>query len=145
MGHEGSLELLHLLAQVVSQQAPDQPVLSHVQVAAHRGQLASGAPVGGTVTQVPLQIALHMKPQLDLLLQQVARLRRQTSASPQLTHYREADISITTVNTLQGGRSSVNRRGISVDLTGIIDAGYEGQLIIPIRNNTTHMLLTRNY
>ena len=104
MGHEGSLELLHLLAQVVSQQAPDQPILSDVQVAAHRGQLASSTPVGGTVTQVPLQIALHVKPQLDLLLQQVARLRRQTSASPQLIHYREADISITTVNTLQGGR-----------------------------------------
>lgn len=33
-------------------------------------------------------------------------------------------------------RSSVNRRGLSVDLTGIIDAGYYGQLIIPVRNNT---------
>ena len=33
-------------------------------------------------------------------------------------------------------RSSTNRRGLSVDLTGIVDAGYEGQLIIPIRNNT---------
>ena len=32
-------------------------------------------------------------------------------------------------------RSSVNRRGLSVDLSGIIDAGYEGQLIIPITNN----------
>ena len=36
-------------------------------------------------------------------------------------------------------RSSVNRRGISVDLTGIVDAGYEGQLIIPIRNNTAQI------
>lgn len=34
-------------------------------------------------------------------------------------------------------RSSTNRKGISVDLTGIIDSGYEGQLIIPIRNNTS--------
>lgn len=34
-------------------------------------------------------------------------------------------------------RSSTNRRGLSVDLTGIIDSGYEGQLIIPIRNNTS--------
>jgi len=34
-------------------------------------------------------------------------------------------------------RSSTNRKGLSVDLTGIIDAGYEGQLMIPIRNNTT--------
>lgn len=33
-------------------------------------------------------------------------------------------------------RSSTNRRGLSVDLTGIIDTGYSGQLIIPIRNNT---------
>lgn len=34
-------------------------------------------------------------------------------------------------------RSSTNRKGISVDQTGIIDSGYEGQLVIPIRNNTT--------
>jgi dCTP deaminase len=33
-------------------------------------------------------------------------------------------------------RSSVNRRGLSVDLTGIIDSGYEGTLMIPVRNNT---------
>lgn len=33
-------------------------------------------------------------------------------------------------------RSSMNRRGLSLDLAGIIDAGYEGQLILPIRNNT---------
>lgn len=33
-------------------------------------------------------------------------------------------------------RSSTNRRGLSVDLTGIVDSGYEGQLAIPIRNNT---------
>jgi dCTP deaminase len=32
-------------------------------------------------------------------------------------------------------RSSVNRRGLAVDLSGIIDAGYEGNLIIPVRNN----------
>lgn len=34
-------------------------------------------------------------------------------------------------------RSSTSRRGLSVDLTGIIDSGYEGQLMIPIRNNTS--------
>lgn len=34
-------------------------------------------------------------------------------------------------------RSSTNRKGLSVDLTGIVDSGYEGQLVIPIRNNTT--------
>jgi dCTP deaminase len=33
-------------------------------------------------------------------------------------------------------RSSVNRRGLAVDLSGIVDAGYEGNLIIPVRNNT---------
>lgn len=33
-------------------------------------------------------------------------------------------------------RSTTNRKGISVDLTGIIDSGYEGQLVIPVRNNT---------
>lgn len=34
-------------------------------------------------------------------------------------------------------RSSTNRKGLSVDLTGIVDSGYEGQLTIPIRNNTS--------
>jgi len=34
-------------------------------------------------------------------------------------------------------RSSINRKGISVDQTGIIDSGYEGQLVIPISNNTS--------
>ncbi len=33
-------------------------------------------------------------------------------------------------------RSSTNRKGLSVDLTGIVDSGYEGQLVIPIKNNT---------
>src|SRR3989338_3183180 len=33
-------------------------------------------------------------------------------------------------------RSSTNRKGLSLDLTGIIDSGYEGQLTLPIRNNT---------
>ncbi len=32
-------------------------------------------------------------------------------------------------------RSSVNRRGLAVELSGIIDAGYAGNLIIPVRNN----------
>jgi dCTP deaminase len=35
-------------------------------------------------------------------------------------------------------RSSTNRKGISVDQTGIIDSGYEGQLVIPVRNNTQY-------
>ena len=35
-------------------------------------------------------------------------------------------------------RSSINRKGLSVDLTGIVDCGYEGQLAIPVRNNTSH-------
>ncbi|MFA7252723.1 MAG: dCTP deaminase [Candidatus Paceibacterota bacterium] len=33
-------------------------------------------------------------------------------------------------------RSSTNRKGLSLDLTGVIDSGYEGQLNLPIRNNT---------
>lgn len=38
-------------------------------------------------------------------------------------------------------RSSVNRRGLSVDLTGIVDAGFEGNLMIPVRNNTMHQVI----
>lgn len=38
-------------------------------------------------------------------------------------------------------RSSVNRRGLSVDLTGIVDAGYEGNLLIPVRNNTQSQII----
>jgi dCTP deaminase len=38
-------------------------------------------------------------------------------------------------------RSSTNRKGLSVDLTGIVDSGYEGQLIIPIRNNTSSQVV----
>ncbi len=33
-------------------------------------------------------------------------------------------------------RSSTNRKGLSLDLTGIVDSGYEGQLTLPISNNT---------
>lgn len=33
-------------------------------------------------------------------------------------------------------RSSITRRGLSVDLSGVVDARYEGNLIIPLRNNT---------
>ncbi len=31
-------------------------------------------------------------------------------------------------------RSSLNRKGLSINLTGIVDAGYEGNLITPIEN-----------
>lgn len=41
-------------------------------------------------------------------------------------------------------RSSTNRKGLSLDLTGIIDSGYEGQLTLPIRNNT-HSQIIRLY
>jgi dCTP deaminase len=50
-------------------------------------------------------------------------------------------------NTLMGvlyPRSSVNRRGLSVDLTGIVDSGYNGHLMIPIQN-TTSMQVIRVY
>lgn len=33
-------------------------------------------------------------------------------------------------------RSSTNRKGLSLDLTGVIDCGYEGTLVLPVRNNT---------
>lgn len=39
-------------------------------------------------------------------------------------------------------RSSTNRRCLSVDLTGIVDTGYSGQLIIPVRNNTHTQKIT---
>ncbi len=38
-------------------------------------------------------------------------------------------------------RSSVNRKGLSVDLTGIIDSGYEGMLTLPVRNNTDSQII----
>jgi dCTP deaminase len=38
-------------------------------------------------------------------------------------------------------RSSTNRRGLSVDLTGIIDSGYEGTLMIPVRNSTNSQII----
>ncbi len=47
--------------------------------------------------------------------------------------------SVKVPNNLMGvlyPRSSTNRKGMSLDLTGIIDAGYDGQLVLPIRNNT---------
>ncbi len=37
-------------------------------------------------------------------------------------------------------RSSFNRRGLSVDLSGIVDTGYKGKLMIPIRNNTNQIV-----
>jgi dCTP deaminase len=50
-------------------------------------------------------------------------------------------------NTLMGilyPRSSVNRRGLAVDMTGIVDSGYKGKLMIPI-HNTTSMQVIRLY
>lgn len=38
-------------------------------------------------------------------------------------------------------RSSTNRKGLSLDLTGIIDSGYEGVLTLPIRNNTNSQVV----
>jgi deoxycytidine triphosphate deaminase len=32
-------------------------------------------------------------------------------------------------------RSSVNRQGLEVELTGIVDAGYQGNLVVPLRNS----------
>lgn len=41
-------------------------------------------------------------------------------------------------------RSSTNRKGLSLDLTGIVDSGYEGRLTLPVRNNT-HAQVVRLY
>lgn len=38
-------------------------------------------------------------------------------------------------------RSSINRRGLSVDMTGIVDAHYSGNLMIPIHNKTTSQVI----
>jgi len=38
-------------------------------------------------------------------------------------------------------RSSINRRGLSVDLTGIVDAHYSGNLMIPVLNKTTNQVI----
>ena len=38
-------------------------------------------------------------------------------------------------------RSSINRRGLSVDLTGIVDAHYSGNLMIPIFNKTANQVI----
>lgn len=38
-------------------------------------------------------------------------------------------------------RSSINRRGLTVDLTGIVDVHYSGSLMIPILNKTTSQII----
>ncbi len=38
-------------------------------------------------------------------------------------------------------RSSINRRGLAVDLTGIVDAHYAGHLMIPIHNKTASQII----
>lgn len=37
-------------------------------------------------------------------------------------------------------RSSTNRRGLSLDLTGLIDAGFDGPLTLPMRNNNREQI-----
>lgn len=37
-------------------------------------------------------------------------------------------------------RSSLNRRGLSVDLSGIVDVWYQGHLIIPVSNKTDQVI-----
>ena len=37
-------------------------------------------------------------------------------------------------------RSSLNRRGLAVDLTGVVDTYYKGHLIVPVKNNTNQII-----
>ncbi|MBI4122306.1 MAG: dCTP deaminase [Parcubacteria group bacterium] len=37
-------------------------------------------------------------------------------------------------------RSSVNRRGLSVDMSGIVDVWYQGKLMIPVSNKTDQVI-----
>ena len=37
-------------------------------------------------------------------------------------------------------RSSLNRRGLSVDLSGVVDVWYQGRLIIPVSNQTDQVI-----
>lgn len=56
----------------------------------------------------------------------------------------EINIKSNTMMAILYPRSSVNRRGLSVDLTGIVDTGYKGKLMVPI-HNTTGMQVIRLY
>jgi dCTP deaminase len=56
----------------------------------------------------------------------------------------EVDIKSNTLMGILYPRSSVNRRGLAVDLTGIVDSGYKGHLMMPI-HNTTDMQVIRLY
>jgi dCTP deaminase len=38
-------------------------------------------------------------------------------------------------------RSSLNRKGLALDLSGVIDAGYQGKLIIPLMNKTQNQVV----
>lgn len=38
-------------------------------------------------------------------------------------------------------RSSINRRGLSVDLSGVVDAGFSGNLLVPVRNSTLSQVI----
>lgn len=51
------------------------------------------------------------------------------------------DLNVPDVMGVLYPRSSINRRGLSVDLTGIIDAFYSGNLMIPILNKTAHQII----
>lgn len=56
----------------------------------------------------------------------------------------EVHIKSNTLMAVLYPRSSVNRRGLALDLTGIVDTGYKGNLMIPI-HNTTSMQVLRLY
>ncbi len=53
----------------------------------------------------------------------------------------KVDMKVPDVMGILYPRSSVNRRGLSVDLTGIVDAHYSGHLMIPIHNRTRQQII----
>lgn len=57
------------------------------------------------------------------------------------TTYEEIEIRSGKLMGVLYPRSSVNRRGLAINMSGIIDAGYRGRLIIPLMNNTESQVI----
>ena len=57
------------------------------------------------------------------------------------TTLEEIELSSENLMAILFPRSSVNRRGLAVDLSGLIDVGYKGHLMIPLMNNTQQQII----